>query len=74
LLSGSRALFNSHYAPPAHNLLQKVSRFPDAMGSASLDEAPHPIRHRLGSDVSPFSGEVDDRAVALTDLDVFLPQ
>ncbi|HEY1160442.1 MAG TPA: hypothetical protein VGE83_07415, partial [Terracidiphilus sp.] len=48
LLSGYRALFNSHYAPWAHNLLQKVSRFPDAMGSASLDEAPYPAVQVFG--------------------------
>ena len=48
LLPGYRALFNSHCAPRAHNLLQKVSRFPDAMGKVSWDEAPYPAVQVFG--------------------------
>lgn len=42
MLPGGRALFNSQYAPRAHNLMQMVSRYPDAKGSASLEEALYP--------------------------------
>jgi hypothetical protein len=34
----------------------------------------HPNRHWHGADMSPFFDQVDDRPVALTNLNIFFPQ